>query len=102
MVPKYEVADMKARIYFNLGMLSEHKSCDDAVEKYETAVKICKSNDLYEIHHTTLMALGYCYGTKKNNSIAALHEYNNALEIAELIRDNKNEKMCETLLAKGD
>lgn len=92
---------MKARIYFNLGMLYEHKSFSNAIENYEMAIKICKSNDLYEIQHTSLMALGFCYATKKNDSVAALQEYNNALEVVERLGEGKNEKMCETLMAKG-
>lgn len=102
LVSKYELADMQARLLLNLGMMEEHKSNDiDAIKNYEKAIKICKSHDVFELHHSALMALGYFYALKQNNSVSAMQCYNNALEVAKRIADSRNEKMCESLLAKG-
>lgn len=101
------MADMQARILLNLGLMNEHKSnstpskVSDAINNYEKAIKICKSNDIFDLHHSSLMALGYFYALKLNDSISAMQTYNNALEVAKRI-ESRNEKMCETLLAKGN
>lgn len=101
LVSKWELADMQARLYLNLGVTKEHmKNFDESTRYYETAVKICKSNDLFELEHKCLMASGYCHS--KNADIgSALNIFNSALEIAKRVQD-KNEKMSETLLAKSD
>lgn len=95
---------MQARIYLNLGVMEEHKSTDNnkAIKNYENAVKICKSNDLHELQHSALMALGYFYALKRNDTVLAMQTYNKALEAAKRTGiECKNDKMCETLLAKG-
>lgn len=94
---------MQARIHLNLGMMKEHKSSDylDAIKNYERAIKICKSNDLFELQHSSLMASGYFYAFKQNDFMSAMQMYNNAQEVAKRLVESKNEKMCETLLAKG-
>jgi NF-kappa-B inhibitor-like protein 2 len=92
---------MQARLYLNLGVTKEHlNEIDDGISYYETAIKICKSNDLFELHHKCLMALGFLYFSKKDDNSSALNLYNSALEVAKRIQD-KNEKKCETLLAKS-
>lgn len=92
---------MQARLYLNLGVTKEHADhVDDAINYYETAINICKSNDLFELHHQCLMASGFSYHTKKEDTAMALTLFNSALEVAKRIHD-KNEKMCETLLAKS-
>lgn len=107
-VSKHELADMQARILLNLGLMNEHKSTtvptkgEDAIKNYEKAIKICKSNDVFELHHSSLMALGYFYALKRNDCVSAMQTYNNALEVAKRIGESRNEKMCETLLAKGN
>jgi NF-kappa-B inhibitor-like protein 2 len=100
-VSKYELADMQARTYLNLGMTKEHmQQFEEAVGYYETAIKICKSNDLFELHHQCLMASGHVHFNKKDDSSTALTFFNLALEASKRIHD-KNEKRCETLLAKS-
>jgi NF-kappa-B inhibitor-like protein 2 len=92
---------MQARIYLNLGVTKEHvQQVDEALSYYDTAIKICKSNDLFELHHQCLMASGQAQSNKKDDSSTALIQFNLALEVAKRIHD-KNEKMCETLLAKS-
>lgn len=100
-VSKWELADMQARIYLNLGVTKEHiQQFDEAIGYYETAIKICKSNDLFELHHQCLMASGLAHFTKKDDTSTALVQFNVAMEVSKRIHD-KNEKMCETLLAKS-
>jgi tetratricopeptide (TPR) repeat protein len=92
---------MQARLYLNLGITKEQISeVDEAVNYYETAIKICKSNDLFEMQHKCLMAIGFLNSLKKDDSNSALNMFNRALEVAKRIQD-KNEKTCETLLAKS-
>lgn len=92
---------MQARLYLNLGVTKEQlEANDDAVNYYETAIKISKANDLFELNHKCLMANGFLYFMKKDDSNSALNIFNRALEVAKRIQD-KNEKMCETLLAKS-
>ena len=92
---------MEARLYLNLGVTKEHvKELDDAISYYETAIKICKSNDLFELHHQCLMAIGLSYSIKKDETGIALNYFNLAIEVAKRIHD-ENVKMCETLLAKS-
>jgi NF-kappa-B inhibitor-like protein 2 len=101
-VSKTEQADMQARLYLNLGVTKEHmKHYDEAINYYDTAIKLCASNDLFELNHQCLMALGLCFAYKKENFQAAMNSFNNALDIAKRIGD-KNNKMCESLLAKSD
>lgn len=98
---KWELADMQARIYLNLGVTKEQlNEIEDAISYHETSIKICKLNDLFELHHKCLMALGYLYLLKKDDSCSALNLFNSALEVGKRIQD-KNEKICETLLAKS-
>lgn len=93
---------MQARLYLNLGVTKEHKQeIDEAISYYLTCIKLCKSSDLFELHHKCLMAAGLLYSTKKDDTVAALNQFNMALETAKRIQD-KNEKMCETLLAKSN
>lgn len=98
---------MQARILLNLGLMNEHKSTtipskgEEAIKNYEKAIKICKSNDVYDLQHRSLMALGYFYALKVNDFAPAMQTYNNALEVAKR-NESRNEKMCETLLAKGN
>lgn len=93
---------MQARLYLNLGVTKEHKQeIDEAISYYLTCSKLCESSDLFELHHQCLMATGLLYSTKKDDAVAALNQFNMALEIAKRIQD-KNEKMCETLLAKSN
>lgn len=91
---------MQARSYVNLGLTKEHmQEFDKAITYYEKCNKICKSNDLFELHHKSLMGLATVYGLKDDTSMA-LNQYNVAIEIAKRLH-NKIEKMCETLLAKS-
>lgn len=93
---------MQARVYLNLGVTKEEiKSFDQAIDYYKTALKICKINDLYELEHKCLMCLGLCYTTKFNDTLNAMQNFNNAVEVAKRI-DSKNEKICETLIAKSE
>lgn len=101
LVSKWELADMQARLYLNLGVTKEHiRDFDSAVTYYDTAIKICKDNDLFELHHQCLMASGMIYSSKHDDIAMALQQLNAALEVSKRIQD-KNEKMCETLLAKS-
>lgn len=102
MVSKWELSDMQARLYLNLGITKEHtEEYDESINYYETAIKTCKINDLYELQHKCLMAAGLSYFLKKGNTSAALNIFNAAIKISKRIQDN-NEKNCETLLAKSD
>lgn len=92
---------MQARIYLNLGVTKEHmEEFDEALGYYETSIKISKANDLFELHYQCLMASGLLYSSKKNDTGTALNLFNSALTTAKRIQD-KNEKVCETLLAKS-
>jgi tetratricopeptide (TPR) repeat protein len=98
-VTKWELADMQARLYLNLGVTKEHVSeFEEAINYYETAIKISKSNDLFELQQQCLMASGLNYTLKQNDNATALRIFNQALEVSKRIHD-KNEKTCETLLA---
>lgn len=100
LVSKWELADMQARLYLNLGVVKEHThEVDDAISYYETAINICKSNDLFELHHQCLIAFGLSYSTR-NEAGTALNIFNSAIEVSKRIHD-KHEKMCEALLAKS-
>lgn len=93
---------MQARLYLNLGITKEHiQEYDEAISFYHSCIKLCKSNDLFELHHQCLMALGHLYSTKKNDTVSGLLQFNIALETSKRIQD-KNEKMCESLLAKSN
>lgn len=90
---------MEARLYLNLGVTKEHvEEIDGAINYYETAIKICKSNDLRELQHQCLMASGLSYTAKQHDNVTALNIFNKAMEIAKRLPD-KNDKTCETLLA---
>jgi NF-kappa-B inhibitor-like protein 2 len=90
---------MQARLYLNLGVTKEHvEDFEEAINYYETAIKITKSNDLHELHQQCLMASGLNYSSKLNDNATALNIFNQALEVCKRIHD-KNEKTCETLLA---
>lgn len=92
---------MQARLYLNLGVTKEQLGdVDEAVNYYETAIKIAKANDLFELQHKCLMAIGHLQSLKKEDNNSALNLFNRALEVAKRIQD-KNEKTCETLLAKS-
>lgn len=92
---------MQARLYLNLGVTKEHiQDYDEAISYYDTAIKICKENDLFELHHQCLMASGMAFYYKRDDFSIALQQLNAALEVSKRIQD-KNEKMCETLLAKS-
>lgn len=102
LVSKWELADMQARLYLNRGVTKDHiGEIDEAAEYYATAIKICKSNELFEMHHQCLMASGLLFHTRKNDTVFALNQINAAIEVAKRIQD-KNEKMCESLLAKSE
>lgn len=73
---------------------------DEAISCYETCNKICKSNDLFELRHKSLMALGLAHVLNKSETSTALNHFNMALEVAKRLQD-KSEKISETLLAKS-
>lgn len=101
LVSKWELADMQARLYLNLGVTKEHtQDLDGAISYYETAINLCRSHDLFELHHQCLMASGLSYASKNDETGISLNLFNSAIEVAKRIHD-KNEKMCETLLAKS-
>lgn len=101
LVSKWELADMQARLYFNLGVLKDHiQESEEAIEFYEKAIEICRSYDLFELHHQCLMSSGLAYSAKIDDSATAFNMFNAALDVAKRIND-KNEKTCETLLAKS-
>lgn len=92
---------MQARLYLNLGVTKEHmEETDEAISFYETCMNICRKNDIFELHHQSLMAAGLAHFNKKDDSVKALNLFNTALGVAKRIQD-KNEKYCETLLAKS-
>lgn len=99
---KWELSDMQARLYLNLGVTKEHvEEFDEAINYYETAIKICKSNDLFELQHQCLIATALNYSLKRHDNAEALSIFNKALEVSKRIHD-KNEKTCETLLAMSN
>ena len=92
---------MQARLYLNLGVTKENtKHFDEAINYYETAIKVCRSNELFELHHQCLIASGFSYSIRKDDDVMAQAQFNAALEVAKRIQD-KHEKTCETLLAKS-
>lgn len=92
---------MQARLYLNLGVTKEQlEDVDAAIGYFDTAINICKANDLFELHHKCLMAEGFTYSTKRDDTNTALGLFNSALDVAKRIQD-KNEKFCESLLAKS-
>lgn len=92
---------MQARLYLNLGVTKEHmQEFDEAISYYETCNKICRSNEIFELHHKSLMALGLAYASKRDDTSTALNHFNAALEVAKRLND-KSEKTSETLLAKS-
>lgn len=96
---KCELADMQARLYLNLGVTKEHvEEIEEAINYYETAIKICNSNDLHELQHQCLMASGLSYSGKRHDNVTALNIFNKAIDVAKRL-PNKNDKTCETLLA---
>lgn len=101
LVNKWELADMEARIHLNLGVTKEHiGEVEEATSYYMKAIKICNSNDLHELHHQCLMAVGSSF-IARNDSAQALTHFNQAIEVAKRLPD-KHDKTCETLLAIGN
>lgn len=93
---------MQARLYLNLGVTKEHvKEVEEAISHYEKAIKICNSNDLHELQHQCLMAVGLSYAQRCGDNVRALSTFNQAIEVAKRLSD-KNERTCETLLAIGN
>ncbi|CRK96563.1 CLUMA_CG009876, isoform A [Clunio marinus] len=101
-VSKWELADMQARLYLNLGIVKEQlQESDEAISFYETAIKLSSSNDLHELHHKCLMNLSLLHSLREEESVIALSLLHSALEAAKRLSD-KNEKVCETLLLKSN
>lgn len=99
LVTKWELADMQGRLYLNLGVTKEHvEEFEEAINYYETAIKISKANELHELQQQCLMASGFNYTSKRHDNATALNIFNQALDVCKRIHD-KNEKTCETLLA---
>ncbi|XP_055384111.1 tonsoku-like protein [Condylostylus longicornis] len=101
-VNKFELLDMQARLYLNIGVVKEHMGeFEEAVEYKEKAVKIAKANDMFELLHLCYISISLLYQIKKNDCAIALRFCNLALEVAERLPE-KTKKVCETLLTKAE
>ena len=101
-INKIELLDMQARIYLNIGVVKEHmEEFEESIVYMEKAIKISKSNDIYELLHQCYISASLLYQYKKNDSALALRFCNMALEVAERLPE-KLKKVCETLFTKSE
>lgn len=92
---------MQASLFLNLSNVKEQSKCyEESMEYMEKAVKICKSNDFYELLHLCYESASLLY-KGKNELAFALKFCNLAEETAERL-PNKAKKMCQSLRLKAD
>lgn len=97
-----ELSDMQARLYLNLGLIKEFTDKpDECISDLENAIRICRSHDLYDLLHQCYMTSGLFYSSKLDDNTKALRMFNLSLDVAERI-ENKKQKICETLMEKGN
>lgn len=75
---------MTARLYSNLGVVQDCLgNFDKASDLITKSIKICKNNDFYEQLQKGYVALASVF-EKKNDSRAALQQYNLAVEVSSM------------------
>lgn len=93
---------MQARCYLNIGVVKEHlEEFEESITYIEKAIKISKSNDLFELTHLCYISMSLLYFYKKQDSTLALRYCNLALEVAKRL-PNRVKKICETLITKSE
>ncbi|XP_068149449.1 LOW QUALITY PROTEIN: tonsoku-like protein [Drosophila tropicalis] len=101
-ISKLEQLDMQARCYLNIGVVKEHmEEFEASIEYIEKAIKISKTNDLFELTHLCYISMSLLYNCKKNDAASALRYCNMALQVAKRLPD-KVKKICETLITKSE
>lgn len=101
-ISKLEQLDMQARCYLNIGVVKEHmEDFEESIANMEKALKISKSNDIFELTHTCYVSMSLLYHCKKNDPTSALRFCNLALEAAKRLQQ-KVKKICETLIIKSE
>ncbi|XP_055914034.1 tonsoku-like protein [Eupeodes corollae] len=101
-ITKLEQLDMQARLYLNIGVVKEHiEDFEEAINYIEKAIKISKTNEIFELLHLCYVSMSLLYQYKMNDSTLALRYCNLALEVAKRLPD-KVKKICETLIAKAE
>ncbi|XP_073840267.1 tonsoku-like protein [Musca autumnalis] len=101
-ISKLEQLDMQARCYLNLGVVKEHmEDFEESIANMEKAIKISKSNDIFELTHTCYVSMSLLFHCKKNDATSALRYCNLALEVAKRLQQ-KVKKICETLIIKSE
>ncbi|CAG9836895.1 unnamed protein product [Diabrotica balteata] len=81
-INKLEKADMKARLFSNLGLVKESLGdYNKAIELLTTSINICKTDDIYEQLSRGYMSLAALYD-KKGETSKTMHHYNLAIEAA--------------------
>ncbi|XP_061393447.1 tonsoku-like protein [Musca vetustissima] len=101
-ISKLEQLDMQARCYLNIGVVKEHmEDFEESIANMEKAIKISKSNDIFELTHTCYVSMSLLFHCKKNDATSALRYCNLALEVAKRLQQ-KVKKICETLIIKSE
>ncbi|XP_030372759.1 tonsoku-like protein [Scaptodrosophila lebanonensis] len=101
-ISKVEQFDMQARCYLNIGVVKEHmEAFESSIEYIEKAIKISKTNDLFELSYLCYISMSLLYHYKKNDAVSALRYCNLALEVAKRL-PNKVKKICEALITKSE
>ncbi|KAH8380263.1 hypothetical protein KR009_009736 [Drosophila setifemur] len=101
-ISKLEQLDMQARCYLNIGVVKEHmEAFEESIEYIEKAIKISKTNELFDLTHLCFISMSLLFNYKKNDATSALRYCNMALEVAKRL-PNKVKKICETLITKAE
>ncbi|XP_017074027.1 tonsoku-like protein [Drosophila eugracilis] len=101
-ISKLEQLDMQARCYLNIGVVKEHmEAFQESIEYINKAIKISKTNELWDLTHLCYISMSLLYNCKKNDATAALRFCNMALEVAKRLT-NKVKKICDTLITKAE
>lgn len=94
---------MQARLYLNIGVVKENlEDFEESITYMEKAIRICKTNDLFELLHLCYTSVSLLYHHKKNDSSMALKFCNLALEVANRLSTDRTKKQCETLIVKSE
>ncbi|KAK9882581.1 hypothetical protein WA026_022208 [Henosepilachna vigintioctopunctata] len=98
---KYEVVDMTARLYNNLGVIQEYQGHHDkSMEFFNKAIVLCKANDVYESLHQAYNSLASLL-ERKGEYNNAIQNFNLAIDVAKKLRNN-SPALCDCLVSKSN
>ncbi|XP_044760156.1 tonsoku-like protein isoform X2 [Coccinella septempunctata] len=97
---KYDLVDMTARLYNNLGIIHEYQGHHDkSKELFNKAIVLCKTNDVYESLHQAYNSFASLL-ERRGEYNSAIQNFNLAIETAKKLKD-KVSALYDCLVSKA-